>query len=136
MNRFKFRNYYHRAKEMQYCDTPVVDGSYDVKIKGKAIIMQSIGLLDINNKIIYEGDILKCYDSRFGNKFAIVQWNQSEVSFELFNPDDVYHDDDGNCEGDGISYFYFYDKFEVVGNIHENDNFEFNFLKRSLAKTK
>ena len=145
MNRFKFRFFKTENNHMYYNVEKNSDDVFeeDNTMFGDLIdrkddigyLMQCASLKDKNDKLIYEHDILECYDGKFGNKFAIVKWNQSEVSFELFNPDDVYHDDDGNCEGDGISYFDHYDKFEVVGNIHENDDFEFNYLKRSLAKT-
>jgi uncharacterized phage protein (TIGR01671 family) len=95
------------------------------------ILMQSTGLKDQNGKLIYEGDILSCDNE---SAFGIVQWNLIGLEWELFNPDNVYHDDDGCCEGDGICNFYFYEIYEVVGNIHENDDFEFSISKRYFAK--
>ena len=73
------------------------------------------GLYDKNDNKIYEGDILKLY--HFGQKFiGIVKFGKD--GFVLTSKID-----EDASQGAELTYYekYYYD-FEVIGNIHENED--------------
>lgn len=69
------------------------------------ITEQCIGLKDINNKLIFEGDIVK---NKFFNQHFVVEWRQDRLSFVFTNEETLYE-----------SYDITVNKWEIVGNIHE-----------------
>jgi len=75
-------------------------------------VMQFIGLKDINEKEIYEGDIVKFKLGRRFYKYIIAWDNLNACFFGLQVPCKIYTG--GNKEKE------FFRKIEVIGNIYEN----------------
>lgn len=67
-------------------------------------IMLYIGLTDIKNKKIYEGDILQCNNVKYE-----VRWSSNGMFVLMVDNMEV-----------GMLCEYTMDKFEIVGNIYEN----------------
>nr|DAV92823.1 MAG TPA: YopX protein [Caudoviricetes sp.] len=86
---------------------PVETEVFEVEI-GNAILMQSTGLRDMNNREIFEGDIVLVLDSPY-----TVFYDDERGSYRL-KP----HDDRWNV--DYMSNFSHGGNFEVIGNIYEN----------------
>lgn len=132
-DRFKFR-IWHEG-EMHYNDFVITSTGYAAKIDeeflGKcvfnqenlefnkqAVVMQCTGLKDRNEKLIYEGDIVK-YTSKksktnpekapYTENYKIV-WQEKYTGYNLQSKEKV------NCFNLGIMT----DDIEVVGNIYEN----------------
>ena len=80
----------------------------DGKLKD-IILMQCTGLIDINGKLIYEKDIIKC---SHGCEFAIgvIEWDSEELQFALKIEDAFY----------SIRQETKFDIIEILGNIYEN----------------
>lgn len=89
---------------------PVETEVFEVEI-GNAILMQSTGLLDKNGKEIFEGDIVRFFDSLY-----TVFYDISEGSYRLKPHDDRW-------VVDYMSNFSSEETLEVIGNIYENPEF-------------
>lgn len=81
-------------------------------------LMQCTGLKDKNGKLIYEGDILKCYyiDSDTDNQeFDLMKmvYNDKYCAFGLIGLKTSHFEDFVNCD-------YIAEDYEVIGNIYEN----------------
>ena len=76
---------------------------------GEVPIVQCTGLIDINGKLIYEKDIIKCsYCSEFA--IGVIEWVSEELQFALKIEDAFY----------SIRQKTKFDKIEILGNIYEN----------------
>lgn len=122
MNRFSYRVYSFEQKRMIYSwdYTSKRDFLYGALIdhryfgKGLYVTMQSTGLKDKNDKLIYEGDIVVFY---FDNDemVGVISWSSDyQVGFYVNTTDyfkDKYITD----------YKLLYsENYEVIGNIYEN----------------
>ena len=121
LDRFKFRYFDTFMSDVVMLnvadDYAVVRFSYadeftpddEVKISN-GILMQSTGLRDKNDKLIYEGDVVKDYDEIL----SVVYYNDNQASFLL----DTYDWENSDvCSMYGLGDM---SKYEVIGNIHEN----------------
>jgi uncharacterized phage protein (TIGR01671 family) len=86
---------------------PVETEVFEVEI-GNAILMQSTGLFDKNNKEIFEGDIVQFFDSLY-----TVFYDIKEGCYRLKPHDDRW-------VVDYMCSFSSEESFEVVSNIYEN----------------
>lgn len=86
---------------------PVEEEVFEVEI-GNAIIMQSTGLKDKNGKEIFEGDIVRFFDSLY-----TVFYDIKEGCYRLKPHDDRW-------VVDYMCNFSSEESFEVVSNIYEN----------------
>ena len=121
MNRIiKFRGRNQYRKEWLYGNlSQYRDGSYG--IDGVPVeadtVGQFTGLIDMNGKEIYEGDIITLK----GNYPRVVLWDK--MSWALM-PTEYYHDDVFwvmNLQHPGLDWWEeFADEFEIIGNIHDN----------------
>ena len=89
---------------------PVEYEVFEVEI-GNAILMQSTGLKDLNGVEIFEGDIVRFFDSLY-----TVFYDIKEGSYRLKPHDDRW-------VVDYMSNFSSEESFEVVGNIYENKEY-------------
>jgi len=85
----------------------------------QAILMQSTGLKDCNDREIYEGDVIKVSDGLYEideeNPFVVVKWDEEAGGYTM-------KDFTGEFDALNIGW-QIADKFvrvEVVGNIYEN----------------
>ena len=78
------------------------------------VLMQSTGLFDVNDKEIFEGDIVKIiYD---GKPFiGVVVYDLGEADFKATNN----HEDYGN----NFQYLTVGESIEVIGDIYQNPEF-------------
>lgn len=85
------------------------DVAFFTDITEDVIILQCTGLIDINGKLIYEKDIIKC---SHGSEFAIgvIEWDSEELQFALKIEDAFY----------SIRQKTKFDIIEILGNIYEN----------------
>ena len=115
MRQLKFRSW--NGKSMQYggfsihC-TGKVDGSV-LHADNPLVVMQFTGLIDVNGKEVYEGDIIARTEDH--NLTQIVTWGESSHWRGMDDGYNVHHI--GFSVGE---YFFSIDNFVVVGNIHQN----------------
>lgn len=87
------------------------DDEYSGSIIDDAILMQSTGILDKNSQEIFEGDIVRFFDSLY-----TVFYDIEEGSYRL-KPHDTRWVVDYMCN------FSSEESFEIVGNIYENKEY-------------
>jgi uncharacterized phage protein (TIGR01671 family) len=97
---------------------PDHDGNWQ-DFSEKWIVMQSINLLDKNNKEIWEGDIVQMtyeYPYKVFTFIYEVKWDNNAASFRPFADDFYWSDFESNWDNKRV-----YSKdIEVIGNIHAN----------------
>ena len=111
MREFKFRAYYdgklHKPFGLFFLDTPKLL----MDIPADAVIQQYTGFKDINDKEIYEGDIVN-FDPHYEGDY----WNDQTVGAVEWIDGGVWV---GNT-GTDIDVAVYYNA-EVIGNIYENN---------------
>lgn len=124
MRPIKFRAYYERSKKYLECsicnkkDHRVFNAYYGIcqhviySPASPPILELFTGLLDKNNKEIFEGDVVKGNSKRFPDEFSIglICWDEKEAGF-------MAHWQDDDSRG-GISEFF--SVLEIIGNATEN----------------
>jgi hypothetical protein len=118
-DRFKFRAWDIRDKQIIYDIEDTYDSGYgekgsynhtnfdDILNDTDCVIMQSTGIKDINDKLIYEGDIIVDNDEYT----AIIKWSDESARFYV----DIFYDG----ETLGLEDL---DSPKIIGNIYENEN--------------
>ena len=93
----------NRNMDILECDMEEVDPS---------TVGQYTGLTDKNGKRIFDGDI--CRNTKTG-EIVSVKWHGTMVGYVWSKPRN-----DNKCLYDFGELFRVYDKYEVIGNIHDN----------------
>lgn len=78
--------------------------------------MQCTGIKDKNNKLIYDGDIVKYTSIYSGNLIGEVYWSSETLQYKLkllYSSGEIYADRD-------LVYFVNKNGLEKIGNIYEN----------------
>jgi len=107
MRKIEFRVWSEEKREMEYSDEMdmATFAAYFWNNPKYSEWMQYTGLKDINNKEIYEGDIVKSPDY---DNIMIVEYQ------------DIVASDDMTAPGIGYQFSTEPNEMEIVGNIHEN----------------
>lgn len=107
--KFRFVNQIKDTKEIKFIYTSIneleLEDSWQGKVNYERLAINLFtGLLDRQGKEIYEGDEVNC---RYGE--CIIAWNGKVAAFTIIdNRGDIFFIDKN-------------DKFEITGNIYEND---------------
>ncbi len=118
----KFRFYDKIQREMFYwtAENQEVELEVAILVPARYIIMQYIGLQDINKKDIYEGDLLKSKDG----KTNVVIWSNKLSGYILgtwLKKGKEKDLDVKTLEEKIVECTYFIgDDDKIIGNIHEN----------------
>jgi len=140
MNReFKFRAWHKKRKKMYevlhlHLASANIEGKIWATCKGysvieqkdiniqmqpnECIIMQFTGVVDCSGASIYEGDIIRGYDSKNQPVYHCIVYNDSECRFEA-----IYHLDENkklNRSGNFSQTWIIEHSKLVVGNIYKN----------------
>lgn len=117
MRELKFRVWDKKIKF--FCPTKDLDRNFGLNFNGELccltsmrerdnfVIQQFTGRSDNNNRLIYEGDILKCVDRTY-NKYVIVSYDTYRACFSF--------------EYRSAEEFFEYNAVEIAGNIFENED--------------
>lgn len=88
---------------------------YKLEFEGRFDIMQFSGLKDSDKNEIYEGDIIRCFDSEEKAVCHIVVWDEDQARFAAQS---LQYKESGPC---GIFQGWINEfKKKVIGNIYEN----------------
>lgn len=101
-------DYEYEEVETQFIDGLPDDRDLESFLFKDVILMQSTGLKDKNGKEIFEGDIVRFFDSLY-----TVFYDIEEGSYRLKPHDDRW-------VVDYMSNFSSEETFEIIGNIYEN----------------
>jgi hypothetical protein len=109
MREIKFRVYKKPIEYMLYGveSDPMF---YHYLQDSKVVVMQYIGIKDINNKEIYEGDLVMVEDCPNCEGSFKVIWDNEQSMYTL---EDYYGDKEA---------FHGFEKYRIIGNIYENKN--------------
>ena len=108
---YKFRAWDKKTKTMNGMAEIYRDRNQEIELHPRdenIILMQSTGLLDKNGKEIFDGDIVRFFDSLY-----TVFYDIEEGSYRL-KPHDTRWVVDYMCN------FSSEESFEIIGNIYEN----------------
>lgn len=126
-DRFKFRVWNKEEKRfINFGDMPnrEIEFNFDPKDNyfliecdpGKYNIQQHTGIFDINDKPIYEGDIVETWKFKTDiTQLSVIVWNEARCGFRLYDID-KYLRDIHNSPQSMVNVT----TIEVVGNVYEN----------------
>lgn len=125
MDRFKFRVWSKKNKEWLLNGfslfgeavlfgewNKIVDKCLDSEYLDSLCVMQSTGLKDKNEKLIYEGDVIE-YTRWKDECLAKIQWEEGCFILKLHGSIHGLNEGDVLLDGDVMNY-------PVIGNIYEN----------------
>ena len=95
----------------------VINHQSGIDFAYQLIPMQFTGILDKNNKEIYEGDILE--NTKYGGIFEIV-WGVKNESYAGWTIKWLKKYDENECIDYDLLYSKNYENCEIAGNIYEN----------------